>query len=320
MRSLEPGTYVSTEHQEIDSRPGWIDPAFLHLAGGVVHLLAFHPSRRRACENQQWHLCENVPRDAFVAAGDGSFVSSPELCFLQMATRLDFVELVVLGMELCGFYCIDPYSEEGTGQRVEPLTTHARLEAFLNEAENINGIKKARVALRYIMDGAASPMETAVVLVLTLPYKRGGYGLPRPELNCRIDLDEDAAKLCDNNYCIADLRWPGEHHLVLEYLGVLSHEGAPKMLADRGRTLALEQMGWDVIEITKDQAMDLAAFDVIARRIAKKLGRRLNKSKCGPTEERKRLFEVLYKEHSAVELEENTPDSRDEERVFGRRA
>ena len=270
---------------------------------------------------QHWHLWSKVPRDAFSPAGEGSFVASPEFCFLQMASVLSFSELVLLGMELCGFYCLDPTEDEGFGRRPVALTSCARIQEFLAENKGARGRRAAEVALSYVADGAASPMESAIYLLLVMPYKRGGYGLPRPLLNHEIKLDEKARKLFGGRSCWGDLCWP-DSNLDLEYLGRPSHEGMTNMLSDRRRTLAIEEAGYEVVEITKEQVLDLVAFDIVARRIAAKLGKRLDKNKCGVTPERQALARVLFgfAVYENAEAEEGSLPEPEEGHVFGRRA
>ena len=132
-RIIEPGSYVHTVAQEIAQRPNWLDPLLVELAGGAIHLMVFERSRRPTTGICNWHLALSFPRDALVPAGEKSFVVSPECCFLQMAQRLDFHHLVLLGMELCGFYCIDPTAEEGFARREVALTSCERIRDFLAE-------------------------------------------------------------------------------------------------------------------------------------------------------------------------------------------
>jgi hypothetical protein len=266
-------------------------------------------------------MCQKVPKDAFSPAGEGSFVASPEFCFLQMASVLDFSSTVMLGMELCGFYSIDPTDEDGFAKRGVALTSVEHIRAFLAENKGLRGHRAAETALSYVSDGAASPMETAIYLLLCLPYKRGGYGLARPMLNYPIKLGAQALQLSGGLPRWGDLCWPDDR-LDLEYLGVASHEGTGKMLSDRRRTLAIEEAGYEVIEITKEQVLDLEAFDIVARRIAAKLGKRLKPSVCGITPERKTLASALsqFGMHAAKSTPDLPEEEDGEDRVFGRRA
>ena len=319
-RVQEPDGYVRTEPQELQNRPNWLDPAAIQYAGGVIHPLVFHKVRRPSTSALDWRTWEPSPRDAFVAAGEHSFVASPEWCFLQMAQRLDFAELVLLGMELCGLYCLDPESEQGVGQRSAPLTNCKRIAAFLAENEGARGRRAAQTALKYVVDRAASPMESAVVMLLFLPFMRGGYGLPRPNLNWQINLDQNGRHLLGGARCYGDICWP-DFKLDVEYLGELPHGGAADMRADRRRTLAIEQSGFEVIEITKDQVTDLQAFDIVAQRVARKVGKRIPKSMRGITAERRALADVLFAWNPHADAPaDGTAQQEEEARVFGRRA
>ena len=320
-RLPEVGSYVSSDVQELAQRPNWLDPELLALIEGRPHAMVFHAARRVTRGVPVWSLCSDVPRDSFSPAGEHSYVASPEFCFLQMAQKLGFADLVLLGMELCGFYSLDPYAEEGLRQREVALTNRDRIGAFLDENEGARGRRKAQTALQYVVDGAASPMESALVMLLCLPYRRGGYSLPRPKLNYLIELDEKARTLTNNSYCLGDICWP-DAHLDLEYLGVSAHEGRSRMLADRGRTLAISEMGYEVIEVTEEQVLDLEALDVIASRIASKLGKRIRAEENEAASKRLALRCIVFSWKDYAGPQEETFDGADEDEgvVFGRRA
>ena len=68
------------------------------------------------------------------------------------------------------------------------------VDAFLDSVGKVNGKAKAKRALKYVIDGSLSPMETMVYMLLCLPVMLGGYGLPKPEMNSIIELDEEKSK------------------------------------------------------------------------------------------------------------------------------
>ena len=312
------GNYVRTEQQEFSQRPNWLAPSLIEQSGGSVHGLVFHQGYHKRADGPRWHLWQTVPEGAFAPAGEKSFVSSPEFCFLQMASVLSLPELVMLGMELCSGYCLDPSEDEGLGKRNVPLTSREKLAGFLARASGLRGYRQAQKALAFVLNHAASPMETAVVMLLHLPYRYGGYGLPAPTLNLAIPLKGQARKLYGAAECYGDICWE-KPPLDLEYLGVEAHVGSAKMIADRSRTLAIAEMGFEVIEITKEQVFDLEAFDIIARRIAKTLGHRLRKENRGITPERKLLAStVLTMPNALAATASQEADADDEGTVFGR--
>lgn len=213
-----------------------------------------------------------IPERSFIDAGEGFLVSTPEFCFLQMANRLPVAQLVLLGYELCGTYTLI-----GTGpapQRNAPLTTVAKLRAFVEGAANARGRKSALRALRYVLDRSASPMESALAMLLSLPYNLGGYGLAQPSLNFHVDVPPRFRKLADRAYCECDLCWP-EARLAVEYDSKLHHASPKRQESDARRRSTLISLGFTVITVSRSQVMDSGSFNRLAHQLAKLLGKRL---------------------------------------------
>lgn len=131
---------------------------------------------------------KTIPQRSFVSHSKHVAVSSPEACFVQMANKLPLTQLVQLGFELCGTYATDPLS----GQLLKrlPRTNLQYLKNYVVKAKGIKGSAKAKQALLYIHENSASPMETKLTMLLTLPTSLGGYALPKPELNKVVEVDE----------------------------------------------------------------------------------------------------------------------------------
>ena len=140
------------------------------------------------------------PDTAFAEAGEGFLMSTPEFCFLQMAGCLSLVQLIQLGFELCGTYAL--VGGAPAVRRAAPLTTKVKLAAFVEQSSGARGCKKAARAVRYVQDGAASPMETMLAMMLCLPYGLGGYGLEKPLINHRVDVPSSSKRLADRAYCV----------------------------------------------------------------------------------------------------------------------
>ena len=85
-------------------------------------------------------------------------------------------------MELCSRYCVDR-DELLVSMNSEPPTSKSKLTEYLGTIDTSYGIDKARTAVGKLMDGSASPRETAVALMLSLPTRMGGFELPKPKLN-----------------------------------------------------------------------------------------------------------------------------------------
>ncbi|MCL2492638.1 MAG: endonuclease domain-containing protein [Clostridiales bacterium] len=154
------------------------------------------------------------------------------------------------------------------------LTNTKELKAFTSRMKGVGGQKKASKALMYIADGAASPMETILFVLLTLPYKYGGYGFPAPELNRRINFGRGAKQRANKAYYVCDFYWP-EAGLAVEYDSNLHHTGADRIAEDSKRRTDLSALGIYVVTATNEQIRSIDEFERLARLIAKRLGKQL---------------------------------------------
>jgi len=225
-----------------------------------------------------------APEWCFVKIDDEVYVSSPQYCFFQMAEELSLVKLIELGLELCGTYSLPAMDESdhesghesgyGCLYNQTPLTSVKALKAFTVRMEGVNGRKKALRALRYVANGSASPMETIVFMFLTLSYKLGGYGLPKPELNKRIDIHKIAKQRLGRAFYKCDLYWP-KANTAVEYDSDLHHTGPERIASDSIKRLDLKSLGIEVVTVTRRQMRNADEFENVAKAIAKNLGKRL---------------------------------------------
>lgn len=118
---------------------------------------------------------------------------SPAFAFTRSAVELDFAELVLLGYEITGSYRLDSNSEQGFFS-APPLVSHSALVSVSSQG-NLLGANKAENALRFVSSGSASPMETALAMLLSMPKAKGGYGLPSPQLNAAVEVPKGVGGL-----------------------------------------------------------------------------------------------------------------------------
>ena len=268
-----------------------------------VNLLVGSPNARRSTKLVRPRVYAGLtPDDCFVSLGADVTVSAPAFCFFQMAGELPLVKLIELGCELCGSYSIavrspavnsptvsppaigPPATRGGSADGTKtadrnvydhaPLTNTKALKAFVDKMEGIGGQKKARSALRHIADGSASPMETILFMLLTLPQRLGGYGLPAPALNKQIELGTAAKQRSGKAYYVCDLFWP-EANLAVEYDSDTFHTGAARITDDSKKRLHLAAHGVHAISVTGTQIRNVTEFESLARLIAEKLGKEL---------------------------------------------
>lgn len=250
--------------------------------------------RSKAIKPRVWKGA--ISPTAFRQVGKSIFVSSPEFTFLQLATRLELPELIALGMELCGTYRRNVEvgsAEYGHTSRItvyhlQPLSTPKRLRGFLNTMGSAPGSPNAQKALNYVLPNSASPMETALYLLLCLPRKYGGYALPKPELNPPIVLSKAGRRHTLRSRAMPDLYWKSKK-LDLEFNSDEFHDESNRA-SDSMRRKALERMRVEVLELTTVELHDVGLFHATVQRIARRLGKQLRPEHEGSFIEDRRLL------------------------------
>lgn len=269
-----------------------------------LHLLAPSLSSRRKPYGATCHVWSGpMPENPFVALTPEVWCSSPSFTFVQMAQQLSLTELVLLGYELCGSYALvkrplarddgstsafddvyayadactydDACAYDSPGFFEMPnRTTAEQLVEASRQIGRERGAKIARRASALVANGAASPMETALSMLLSMPTHLGGYGFDLPCMNMRVDLGADARLMTSHRFFVCDLCWPSVH-VALEYDSNAFHAGTAQIAHDSIRRNALSYKGFEVISVTWAQLASPVETDRIARLLARLMGRRL---------------------------------------------
>lgn len=224
------------------------------------------------------HVCHtmsgDIPRGSFCKVGNGVYTSSPELLFVQMANgNLSLVDLVLLGLELCGTYTLLPSGNFGF-YNCPAISSREKLASYAERAAHIRGASAATRALRWVVDGSNSPMESALMLYLCLPVRLGGYGFPLPSFNPENPLGKKASRMLHQETIRCDLHWLKEH-VAIEYDSSLEHLQPSSAARDIERRNTLDYKGERVITVTPHMIAAPAEFNTVARQLARALGKRL---------------------------------------------
>ncbi len=286
-----------------------------------VHLFATSAEARCRCLGTRWHVHETpLPRESFWRAGEGTLSPCPELCFVQLAETLPFPRLLEVGFELCGGYAKRPDAPGGFIKRPS-VSTISLMKSFLSSCGPLRGKEQAARAARYLAEGSASPMETAAYLLLCLPERYGGHGLPRARMNCRIDIDKRKRATTSKGHYRCDLLWP-QTGLAVEYDSDLCHTGSDRIAADAHRRVELAYLGIETITMTRQQIFNRAKTERLANTVAKKLGVRKRK-RADWTREQTTLrahlldFSSTYDPASTVRHAAETGGHAPDEPIFG---
>jgi len=267
-----------------------------------LDILVATPNARRPSKLIKPHVFSgSLPDNSFVDIGDGLFVSSPELSYFQMANELSFIKLIELGFELCGSYSRPAHNsgekyrydrEDKCVYNLPKLTNFKKLSVFTQRMKSINGYIRAKKALPYIADGSGSPMETVLVMLLTMPYRYGGYGLPMPRLNSPVVPIKSARQLSNKDYFKCDLFWH-DYLLAAEYDSEEYHNNPYRMAEDAKRRNTLASLGIFPVTVTKQQIFNISDFEMIAMQLASGLNKRLKHKKPGFVEAQRELRVLL---------------------------
>lgn len=257
-----------------------------------LHVLVGSRSARRNFSACHCHVMSSpgwLPDHSLVRVTRDVWVESPELLFLDASRSMGQIELIRLGMELCSRYCVDR-DELLVSMNSEPPTSKSKLTEYLGTIDTSYGIDKARTAVGKLMDGSASPWETAVALMLSLPTRMGGFELPKPKLNKSHPLSAVGKRLVGVSSLRPDMLWEKEG-VAIEYDSDVFHTSTESLRRDSARRKALEASGLNVLTLRSRDFGDFKTlFDNVCV-LRQRLGMRNRRS--NPKVQTRRLWLFL---------------------------
>ena len=203
----------------------------------------------------------------FIKLADDIYIVGVELCALQAATYLPFRELVEYYFELCGAYSLGHDASTSYTERFA-LTSTSSLKHFFNSLIDCKGLELARKAIQCVRDGCRSPMETAFVMMLTLPRREGGLGISEIETDYEVKVTAAAKNLTrrEKFYMDAYLK---RSRTDIEYNG-FQHDAEEDRAIDEERKNALASMGYGIITVSRYSFMHASAFARVMEAIQRK--------------------------------------------------
>jgi very-short-patch-repair endonuclease len=211
-----PGSYIS--HHTAAELWGGVVPAC-----SDVHLTVAGTAPRSRRQGIRAH---STTGSTITSTLYGLRISSPTQTFLDLASSLDLVELVVLGDSLV------------KAKRVTPEDLTAAASDWTG-----SGAARARKAARFVRKGVDSPKETGLRMLLVLA------GLPEPTVNFIIRNPDGSWRMR------FDLSYPGLK-LIIEYDGRQHAENSAQWRRDLSRREELDREGWRLIVVTSDDLRD----------------------------------------------------------------
>lgn len=240
-----------------------------------------------------------LPPRSFVRARDGVLVASPELTFLQAAATYPVAELLKLGMELCGTYAIDDYAQGGSTPR-KRICSAAKIRQYLSRCPRVPGLAAARSAAAELIDNSNSPLESKVIIGLTLPAKKRGLGLWKPKLNERRDTTKLQAETIGQHTYFHDASWRGTLPSGRRYAVDCEIDSNPhfrdptQVRSDGVRRDNVQYMNALHISITTEDFNDVDRFVQKGLMIAHHIGQRIKRYPRHGSEQDKAEFQVAW--------------------------
>ena len=180
------------------------------------HVTVFHKQDRRSPRGVCPHL---APPSGRVVLLHGIRVSAPDQLFLEMATLVNLVELVVIGDALV------------RQKRITPEQLVAAAAAYTGR-----GAVLARRAASYVRRDVDSPMETRLRMLIVLA------GLPEPQVNFKICFPNGRVRYR------FDLSYP-ELKIVVEYDGRQHRDDLDQWDHDLDRDEWLADDSWTFVKV-----------------------------------------------------------------------
>ena len=205
------------------------------------------------------------------------------------------VAAVVLACEFAGTYRLG-VGEGKTTYRRPPLMSAESLNRTIGDLHGTANVTRAAEVADLFYEQSASPMETALALMLTLPVNLGGLGLPRAELNAAVDVSQWRGTLTDRNTVEPDLLWRARR-VAIEYDSAEFHEllGARQLEEDARRANILTACGYRVLRVTPGVVRSARDVELLGRQVAHLLGVELAQPSEVQGLRRTRLFSMLMR-------------------------
>lgn len=251
-------------------------------AGDPIHVFVNDRSKGTSTKHLITHVApQPLPTGTFLDLGHDICICTPQFTFLRMAATVDLIDAIRIGMEFCGFYSkwrLPPQhmdltltskskEERACTFGLPPVMQANQVTEYINRLAGYRGIGMASKAAKWLNDQSASPMESATYLLLCLPKRIGGYGLPIPILNSAVTLQTPEGKKVRH----PDLFWP-DKDIDVEYNSDQDHSGDWARYRDSRREIQLHAADVRTLPLTRHQLMDKDEFHEFAWILRRMLG------------------------------------------------
>lgn len=179
----------------------------------------------------------------------------------------------------------------------KPLIELHELHEYARKMKSRKWGAKFYKAAQTVTGIAASPLEVAGILLLSLPRSSGGAGFRNVYVNDLTPLTTAAQTIAGQKVCYGDIVIVNPVIMkagIAELQGEVIHRSGAVLNHDAKRMTALQSMGYDVFLVTHDMLNDAEQLDAIVRSLCSRLELRYRcKTKAQKTAEMELRANVL---------------------------
>lgn len=228
-----------------------------------LHLAVPSHASVRASRKVVSHVISKPVERSFARISKSIFCAMPCAALASSAPHLPRPSLLALTNQLLGTYRL----KRGRVVAGQPLATMSEFASFIQASSGLRGARPLKRILRYIVPETASPAESKLAALLTLPEHAGGYGLPIPVSNAKLSPGDNGLATSRR----ADFLWEPAA-LVVEYDSDEFHAQASSLARDSARRAQLQAAGYTIVTLTNHQIHDAREFSDVLAAIRLQLG------------------------------------------------
>lgn len=211
-----------------------------------IHILLDSQNNKIKNSKYKCHInLSKLPKGSLKIINDNLKIVSPEFMLIQLSKSLNYEELFLLILELCGSYSINPLDKSFVNN-IFPITNIKTIKNYLARYKNMNpyakGVNKLLKICKYAKNDSASPMESRLFIKLCGPKIQGLYECKNLKLNQKINISKKAQLIAGQNIIIPDIS-SRKNKVAIEYDSAQFHENTTQSQRDKRRRDALVHDG-----------------------------------------------------------------------------
>ena len=195
-----------------------------------------------------------IPDNSYEDLGNHVRMSTPEFFFLRKANEVSFLEAVHIGIELCGKHVTKltmPSIGDEWGFLKQSRTNTLKIREYLAEISDTDAGKNALNVLDYVIDDVSTPFDAYLYMMLHIPKKHGGAGLPMPDVSAAYENDHEFMPPSYGKFLAYDICWR-DIRIAIQYVTNADKKDITALFADEMLVFIIDKHTMQDTELLKD--------------------------------------------------------------------